>query len=215
MQITLRLLMGFAGALPAALAAIAILYYRHMHLEMHVKLGITKGRRPPGENCSAGANYIRERIDPTIERYSNKATAFSIYHTCFTILQITYSAMIALVLMISEVPGEPNLTKIFSAILGAAVTVASGIGAACKFKERWLQYLDLRDKLFAERSVFLCAQIYDGLWRGEKNGAKYNFVEKCECVIALECRNLADNLNTPENHAAELVAPQREDTVQA
>jgi hypothetical protein len=49
----------------------------------------------------------------------------------------------------------------------------------------------------------MSAKVYEGLWRGGKNGVRVNFVEKCESIIALECRNLADNLNTPEEKEAE------------
>ena len=210
MQTILWLLMGFAGAFPVALTVVSALYYKRKYSEMHVKLGLSPGDTPPYESCPA-SSYVKGRIDPTIMTYSSKATAFSIYNICFIILQITYSAMIAVVLTITESPGVPNATKIFSAVLGAAVSILSGIKAACKFKERWLQYLDLRDKLFAERSIFLCSGVYQGLWRGGQDGAKQNFVEKCEGIIALECRNLSDNLNKPEEAASQRSGAQGED----
>ncbi|MCL2300494.1 MAG: DUF4231 domain-containing protein [Firmicutes bacterium] len=197
MKMTLWLLMGFAGALPVALTVVSFLFYGRKSKEMHTKLGLAPGDTPPYEACPA-SSYVRGRVDPTIQSYSSRATAFSIYHICFTIMQLTYSAMIAVVLAITDSPGIPGTTKIFSAVLGAAVSILSGIKEACKFKERWLQYLDLRDKLFAERSIFLCAQIYQGVWRSGEDGARHNFVEKCEGIIALECRNLSDNLNKPE-----------------
>lgn len=98
------------------------------------------------------------------------------------------SAMIAVVLLISEEPGEPSYTKVFS----AGVATMSGVNATCKFRERWLQYLGLRDRLFAERNVFTAGQVYNGLWRGGKDGKRRNFVEACERIVAMEYRHLAE-----------------------
>ena len=208
MQRILWLLMAFAGALPAVLAVSALLYCLGQRRDIRKKLGMmsafepTASRKEPTvskESASfAGEAYLRERVDPAIGSYHSKATACSVSFTCLTVLQITWSAMIAVALLLTEEPGEPSYTKAFSAVLSAAVATVSGVNAACKFRERWLQYLDLRDKLFAERSMFLCAGVYQGLWRRGKDGARHNLVEKCEGIIALECRNLSDNLNKPE-----------------
>ena len=192
----LWLLMGFAGALPAVLAGGALLYCRAQRRDIRQKLELSQA--PQG---LAGESYLRGRVDPAIEGYHNGAAACAACHTCLTVLQITWSAMIAAVLLITEQPGEPGYTKVFSAVLSAAVAAASGVNAACKFRERWLQYLALRDKLFAERSVFMSGQIYEGLWRGGKNGARRNFVETCERIIALEYLSLAEH---PGRHEGEV-----------
>ena len=195
MKMILWLLMGFAGALPATLTGGALLYYRSQRHDIRRKLGLTQACEPkdfPGEA------YLRDRVDPTIEGYHSKATACSVCFTCLTILQITWSAMIAVVLLITEEPGEPAYTKVFSAVLSAAVAAVSGINAACKFRDRWLQYLGLRDRLFAERNIFIAGGIYDGLWRCAKGGAKCNFVDTCERIIAMEYKNLAERPEAQE-----------------
>jgi len=194
MKLILWLMMGFAGALPVALALSALLYYRNQRRDMRKKLGLMQDF---GSKGSAGEAYLRDRVDPTIESYHSKATVSSVCFTCLTILQIAWSAMIAVVLLISEAPGEPSYTKVFSALLSAAVPTVSGVNAACKFRERWLQYLGLRDKLFAERNIFTAGGMYKGLWRGA-NGKKRNFVEACERIVALEYKNLAQH---PEEQA--------------
>jgi len=71
---------------------------------------------------------------------------FGLGARCSAILQITWSAMITVMLLISEAPGEQSYTKVFSAVLSAAVATASGVNASCKFRERWLQYLGLRNR---------------------------------------------------------------------
>jgi len=186
----LTLLMAFAGALPVVLAAAALLYYREQRLDMRKKLGLMQEFEPMG---FAGELYLRDRVDPTIESYHSKATVCSISFTCLTILQIAWSAMIAVVLLISEVPGEPSYTKVFSAVLSAAVATVSGVNASCKFRERWLQYLGLRDRLFAERNIFTAGGMYNGLWRNVKGGPRRNFVEACERIVAMEYKRLAEH----------------------
>ena len=209
MKTILWLLMGFAGALPAALAIAALLFYIAQRRDMRKKLGLMQAfgpmvsrKEPLG---SAGEAYLRDRVDPTIQSYHSKATVSSACYTCLTILQITWSAMIAVVLLISEAPGEPGYTKVFSALLSAAVATVSGVNAACKFRERWLQYLGLRDKLFAERNIFIAGGIYKGLWRGT-NGKKRNFVETCERIVALEYRDLAQHPEEQVNSDGEAAA---------
>jgi len=189
MKLILSLLMGFAGALPAVLATAALLYYLDKRRDMRKKLGMMRAFEPKG---APGEAYLRDRVDPTIEGYHSKATACSACFTCLTILQITWSAMIAAVLLITEEPGGPAYTKVFSAVLSAAVATAGGVNAACKFRERWLQYLGLRDRLFAERNIFTAGGVYSGLWRTGKDGTKRNFVEACEQIVALEYKNLAE-----------------------
>jgi len=213
MKLTLWLLMGFAGALPVALALAALLYCLAQRRDMRKKLGLMQAFEPM---VSAGGAYLRDRVDPTIESYHSKATVSSACFTCLTILQITWSAMIAVVLLISEAPGEPGYTKVFSALLSAAVATVSGVNAACKFRERWLQYLGLRDKLFAERNIFTAGGIYKGLWRGA-NGKKRNFVEACERIVALEYRNLAQHPQDADSggEAGEELGVTVEDSAQA
>jgi len=189
MKTILSLLMGFAGALPVMLAAASLLYYLHQRRGMRRKLGLMQAFEPQG---APGEAYLRDRVDPTIESYHSKATASSIAFTCLTILQITWSAMIAVVLLITEEPGEPAYTKVFSAALSAAVATVGGVNAACKLRERWLQYLGLRDRLFAERNIFTAGGVYNGLWRSVKGGPRRNFVEACERIIAFEYKNLAE-----------------------
>ena len=189
MKLILWLLMGFAGALPVVLALAALLYYTGQRRDMRKKLGLMQAFEPKG---TAGEAYLRDRVDPTIESYHSKATVASMCFTCLTVLQITWSAMIAVVLLISEAPGEPSYTKVFSAMLSAAVATVSGVNASCKFRERWLQYLGLRDKLFAERNIFTAGGVYNGLWRNVKGGPRRNFVEACERIVALEYKNLAE-----------------------
>ena len=194
MKLILSLLMGFAGILPVILAIAALLYYRAQRGDMRKKLGLTQAFEPKG---SAGEAYLRDRVDPTIESYHGKATASSISFTCLTVLQITWSAMIAVVLLISEAPGEPSYTKVFSAVLSAAVATVSGVNTSCKFRDRWLQYLGLRDKLFAERNIFTAGEMYKGLWRAGKDGTQRNFVEACERIVAMEYKHLAEHPEGP------------------
>jgi len=190
MKTILWLLMGFAGALPVMLAAAALLHYLGQRRDMRKKLGTMQAFEPKG---FAGEAYLRERVDPTIESYHSRATACAVCYTCLTVLQITWSAMIAVVLLLAEEPGEPSYTKVFSALLSAAVATVSGVNAACKFRERWLQYLGLRDKLFAERNIFTAGGVYSGLWRAGADGKKRNFVETCERIVALEYKRLAEH----------------------
>jgi len=192
MKTILWLLMGFAGTLPAMLAASALLYYLTQRRDMRKKLGTMQTFEPAGSQ-KAGEAYLRERVDPTIESYHRKATACAAAFTCLTILQITWSAMIAVVLLLTEEPGEPGYTKVFSALLSAGVATVSGVNAACKLRERWLQYLGLRDKLFAERNIFTAGGMYKGLWRSARDGKKRNFVETCERIVALEYKRLAEH----------------------
>jgi len=191
-------LMGFAGALPLILAVSALLYYLSQRRDMRKKLGLMQAFEPRG---FAGEDYLRDRVDPTIESYHSKATVCAASFTCLTILQITWSAMIAVVLLLTEEPGEPSYTKAFSALLSAAVATVSGVNAACKFRERWLQYLGLRDKLFAERNIFTAGGMYSGLWRSFNGGARSNFVETCERIVALEYKRLAEHPEDAQENA--------------
>jgi len=209
---------AFAALLPVLMALVSVLYYLGKQRGIHRKLRIKKETRSTrelqrliaeldgGEKKSPGKllgdevasvhEYIKVRVDPAIAGYSSKATTSAIFHTCFSLLQIIYSAMIPLVLLVPENAGKHD--KITSAILGALVTVVSTISATCKFKEKWIQYLGLRDRLFAERSMYMASGVYKkDLWR-RKDGYDYNFVELCENIMALEYRNLADNMDNSD-----------------
>ena len=199
LKVIFYLLVSIVGILPLGLVIVSGVYRDKKKKEITKKLSDPSFLDKDNEG-SYFTNakhdvlmYIKDRVDPTIACYSSKATASATFYTCFMILQITYSALVPVFLLIPEgyVPA-----KIIGALLGAFVSVASGVSATCKFKEKWLQYLGLRDKLFAERSMYIAGNIYEGRgpWGASKDGP-INFVEKCEDIIALEYRNLADNLS--------------------
>jgi len=211
-------LTAFAAAFPVLMALVSVLYYLAKQRGIHRKLKIKKETRATrelqrliaeldgpdkktagkllGEEMTSVHEYIKARVDPAIACYSSKATACAVFCSCFTILQIVYAAMIPLVLL---APGaEGNRAVITGAVLGALVTIAGAINAACKCKEKWFQYLGLRNRLFAERSLYMASGVYrKDLWR-RKDGSDYNFVELCENIIAMEYRNLADNLENAD-----------------
>ena len=221
---------AFAAALPVLMALVAWGYYRGKQRGMRKKLRIKTDRRSKelqrliaeldgsdrgqfnllrGSETGSVHDYISARVDPTIVSFDSKATASAVFYNCFTILQVTYSAMIPLVLLAPGINAGRGI--ILGAVLGALVTVACAVNAACKFKEKWTQYLGLRDRLFAERSLYMASGVYKkDLWR-RKDGCHYNFVELCENIIALEYRNLADNIDNTDILDAMPIEPHGED----
>jgi len=134
--------------------------------------------------------YIEERIDPTIIYFNDKTLSASILFMCFSIVQIVFSALIPVALLI---PADTDNTTIVGALYGALLTISSGIIALCKFKEKWIQYHELRDKLFKERNVYI-----SDLSRKDRDYAE--FVNVCEKIISLEHKNLTEflsNIDTP------------------
>jgi len=214
-----------AGALPVLLALVSAIYYAGKQRGIRKKLGTPKDRRTRElrkliEELSEGGgetppyrkllnnemmsvhDYIKTRVDPTIVCYSSSAVAACVFYTCFTVLQIVYATMIPIVLL----AGRGEYAILLGAVLGALVTAFSTVNATCRFKEKWVQYLGLRDRLFAERSLYLASGVYrKDLWR-RKNGFDYNFVELCENIIALEYRNLSDKLDISDVLEAEPIA---------
>jgi len=209
---------AFAAVFPVLMALFSVLYYLGKQRSIYKKLRIKKETRATrelqrliaeldgqdkktagrllGEEMVSVHEYIKVRVDPAIAGYSSKATACAVFYSCFTVLQIVYAAMIPLVLL---APGsQGNRAVITGAVLGALVTIAGAVNAACKFKEKWMQYLGLRDRLFAERSLYMASGVYrKDLWR-RRDGSDFNFVELCENIIAMEYRNLADNLDNSD-----------------
>jgi len=212
-----------AGALPMLLALISALYYLWKQGNMRGRLGPNKDRKTREmrrliEELKESADetapykrllqndmmsvqdYIKTRVDPTIVGYSSNAVASSIFYTCFTILQIIYAAMIPIVLLAGD---KGNYEIFLGAVLGAMVLAVCTVNAMGRFKEKWVQYLGLRDRLFAERSLYMASGVYrKDLWR-RRNGFDYNFVELCENIIALEYRNLSDKLDISDGLEAE------------
>ena len=209
---------AFAAAAPVLMTLISVLYCLGKQRGIYRKLRIKKDTRASrelqrliaeldghdkkeagrllGDETACVHEYIKVRVDPAIAGYNSKATVCASFSTCFTVLQITYAAMIPLVLLAPGTDGARAL--ITGAVLGALVTVAVAISAACKFKEKWMQYLGLRDRLFAERSLYMASGVYKkDLWR-RKDGYDFNFVELCENIIAMEYRNLADNMDNSD-----------------
>ena len=217
---------AIAGALPVLLALFSAMYYLRKQRGIRKKLGARADRRTRElrrllEELSDSADgkpsygkllhnelmsvheYIKTRVDPTIITYNSNAVSSSIFYTCFMALQIVYAAMIPLVLL---AVGEGAQARVLGAVLGALVMAASAVNATCKFKEKWVQYLGLRDRLFAERSLYMASGVYrKDLWR-RKNGYDYNFVELCENIIALEYRNLSDKLDISDVLEAEPIS---------
>jgi hypothetical protein len=208
---------AFAAVLPVLMALVSALYYLGKQRGVYKKLKLKKETRATrelqkliaeldgrdkkanrllGEEMASVYEYIKVRVDPAIAGYSSKATACAAFCSCFTILEIVYAAMIPLVLLAPGIDGSRAV--ITGAVLGALVTVAVAVNAACKFREKWMQYLGLRDRLFAERSLYMASGVYKrDLWR-RKDGSSFNFVELCENIIALEYRNLADNMDNAD-----------------
>ena len=229
---------AIAAVLPLLLALVSALYYGGKQRSIRKRLGTHKDSRTKElhkliEELSARESekqayrkllnnelmsvqeYIKTRVDPTIVGYNSSAAASAVFYTGLTILQIVYAVMIPLVLLAPDPAGH---AKLIGAVLGALVTAACTINATCRFKARWVQYLGLRDRLFAERSLYMASGVYrKDLWR-RRNGYDYNFVELCENIIALEYRNLSDKLDIPDGLEAEPIefpdAPAYDDTVE-
>jgi len=215
-------LSAVACALPVFLALFSGMYYFRKQRGIRKKLGARADRRTRelrrlleelsdsaggkqpygkllGSEMLSVHEYIKTRVDPTIVTYNSNAVSSSIFYTCFTALQIVYAAMIPIVLL----AGQGDAARVLGAVLGALVMAACTVNATCKFKEKWVQYLGLRDRLFAERSLYMASGVYrKDLWR-RKNGYDYNFVELCENIIALEYRNLSDKLDISDVLEAE------------
>ena len=213
-----------AAALPVLLALVSAIYYWAKQIGIQKKLRTKNDlasrewrkilaelsdygqedrvfKKLLGNEMVSVQDYINIRVDPTIVGYNSKASAYAAFYTCLVILQIIYAAMIPLVLLVTD--NANGNAKLVGAVLGAAVTVACTVNATCKLRERWYQYLGLRDKLFAERSLYMASGVYKkDLWR-RKDGNDYNFVELCENIIALEYRNLADNVDNSDVLGAE------------
>ena len=210
-------LTAFAVVLPFLMALFASLYYKGKQRGICKKLRIKNDRRSrelqrliaeldgrdkrginrlQGDEEGSVHDYITTRVDPTIVSYNGKAVSCAVFCTCLAILQITYAAMIPLVLLMAD--NTANRAVIMGAVLGTLVTIAGAVNATCKFKEKWMQYLGLRDRLFAERSLYMASGVYmKDLWR-RKDGYDYNFVELCENIISMEYRNLADNMDNAD-----------------
>ncbi|MCL2253040.1 MAG: SLATT domain-containing protein [Lachnospiraceae bacterium] len=133
-------------------------------------------------------SYIQNRVDPAIRYYNEKMIISSMMFNCLSIMQIIYSALIPVSLMISD----SNNSSIVGAIYGASLTITSGINVFGKFKEKLLQYHDLRDKLFIERNLYIAGRAY-----------KYvEFVDICENIMRLEHKNIVDFLSDIETNKA-------------
>ena len=128
------------------------------------------------------SDYIEARIDPTIMYYNDKTLSAAILFTCFSIVQIIYSALIPVSLLISNTA----YTTVIGALYGAFLTITSSINAFCKFKERWIQYHELRDKLLTERNLYISDYSHKDY---------VHFVDSCEKIISLEHKNLTEFLS--------------------
>ena len=179
----------FFFSVPVIMVVVSSFYYYYKYKGFAKKLNFPVDFSQKESNLNSIEKYIKYRVDPTIKCYNGKAIFSSILFTCLAIIQIVYSALVPVSLMITTKDAN---SKLIGAAFGAFVTIASGVSVFCKFKEKWLQHLELRDKLFSKRNRFLIRVSRGGELDYDR---AQDFIGDCEEIISLEHKNLAAALS--------------------
>lgn len=136
--------------------------------------------------------YIDERLNNQIEWYSNKSSGNKKLHYLFRIVELSTTAIIAIMSLNIDCP-------YFSSIIGSMgviLTSLYSIHIFCKFQENWIEYRKTSEILKHEKYMFLARSgVYNSC--DESDVSFKILVERCETVISHENINWAQ-LNSNE-----------------
>lgn len=129
------------------------------------------------QNKMTVEEYITNRIDGQIKWFSKKANRHKVAHYSTSKIAMVLSTSITVV----AIPEIQNKDLILG-LLGAIVTILTGIGSFTKFQEMWLSYRNSAELLKREKILY------------ESNSAPYKevndkyglLVERVEAILGKE-----------------------------
>ena len=133
------------------------------------------------------SDYIKNRLEPQINWYNNKATDNMYRYNVLQILTLVTSSAISIVNVISDL----NLIiRILSAVLGGTIAAATGIIQLTKAQETWLLYRSTAETLMKEYNLYMLKagdysqqQQQQNLTDDKRNEL---FIERCESLMSTE-----------------------------
>jgi hypothetical protein len=129
------------------------------------------------------SDYIKNRFEPQINWYNNKATDNMYRYNALQILTLVTSSLISIVNVISDLN---TIIRILSAVLGGAIAAGTGIMQLTKSQETWILYRTTAETLMKEYNLYMLkAGNYSqpSLTDDKRNEL---FIERCESLMSSE-----------------------------
>jgi len=125
--------------------------------------------------------YLNGRVDDQIAWYGKRAAYHKFRFRFYQTILIVIGASIPIVNLLDNVPLDP---KLFSAVLGALISIITAFMQMEKYQETWIEYRNTSTRLKKERYLFtLSSGDYAGLNPEQKNK---KFVERIEGFLSEE-----------------------------
>ena len=129
--------------------------------------------------------YIQERVIDQINWYSKKSSWNKKMFYFFSIGSIALSSMIPILSLVSNAMEENTIfVNIGIALVGAIISVFSGVIFICKFNDHWIEYRRTSETMRHELSLF---ETGSGSYESKKSFK--GFVLKIETLISKENSN--------------------------
>lgn len=127
--------------------------------------------------------YLKDRVENQINWYDRKSIKNKKWFYLLQIIVLAMSAAVPVVSMLSII-FEEIWIRICIAILGAIVTISTGIISICQFRKNWVEYRAIAESLKYEKYLFKTTT-----GRYAKGDAFPVFVERIESLISKELKD--------------------------
>ena len=124
--------------------------------------------------------YLKDRVENQINWYDRKSVRNKKWFYLLQIIVLAMSAAVPVVSMLSIV-FEDIWIRVCIAILGAIVTISTGIVSICQFRKNWIEYRATAESLKYEKYMF---KTKTGLYA--ESGAFPIFVDRIETLVSKE-----------------------------
>lgn len=138
--------------------------------------------------------YLKARVDDQIDWYNKKSVTNKKLFYLFQVLTMIFGALVTLSGALDW--GADNTMRYFAPVLGALITIGSGLLALYKFHEKWIKYRTTCESLQIERNLFVTeTQPYHG------DKAFNLFVHRIEAMISQENSSWAQTMTSVTEEA--------------
>ena len=131
------------------------------------------------------SDYIKNRLEPQINWYNNKAKDNMYRYNALQILTLVTSSLISIVNVVSDLD---LIIRMLSAVLGGTIAASTGIIQLTKAQETWLLYRSTAETLMKEYNLYMLkagdySQQQNSLTEDKRNEL---FIERCESLMSTE-----------------------------
>lgn len=98
-------------------------------------------------------DYIKDRMDPSMNWYDKKSRSNKNVYLAFTISEIILAAFIPFISDFHDI--APSAIKYIISLIGVILTILAGLSLLGRYQEKWINYRRISENIKKEKYLYL------------------------------------------------------------